>query len=59
QPFRITGDWSILSKNLQKKFPQLTEADLKFETGEEDELIKRLETRLNKKREQVITLLKH
>lgn len=57
QPFRITGDWSVLSKNLQKKFTQLTEADLKFETGKENDLLKRLETRLNKRREDVITLL--
>ena len=58
QPFRVTGNWSVLSKNLQKKFSQLTDADLKFESGKEDDLLKRIETRLNKKREDVITILK-
>jgi hypothetical protein len=32
----------------------LTDADLKFETGKEEDLLKRIETRLNKKRDEVI-----
>ena len=46
------------SKTLKEKFPQLTDADLKFETGKDAELFARLEKRLNKKRDEVISLLK-
>jgi len=56
--FTITGDWAVQSKQLRKKFSQLTDADLKFETGKEEDLLKRIETRLHKKREEVISILK-
>lgn len=53
-----TGDWAVQSKQLRKKFSQLTEADLKFETGKEEDLLKRMETRLHKKRDEVIGIIK-
>jgi uncharacterized protein YjbJ (UPF0337 family) len=56
--FKISGDWSIQSKALKEKFSQLTDADLTFESGKEDELLGRVETRLNKKREEVISIIK-
>ncbi len=56
--FKITGNWQPQSKLLQEKYSQLTAADLEFEPGKEEELIKRVETRLNKKREEVINILK-
>ncbi|HEY5747361.1 MAG TPA: hypothetical protein VIU12_14885 [Chryseolinea sp.] len=57
ETFKIIGNWKTLSKRLNAKFAQLTESDLKFETGKEEDLIKRIETRLHKKREEVIQLL--
>lgn len=57
ETFRITGDWSVQSKQLKEKFSQLTDADLKFETGKENELLNRVESRLNKKREEVIGII--
>jgi hypothetical protein len=56
--FKVTGNWADQSKILKSKFPQLTNDDLKFETGKEDDLLKRVETRLNKKREEVINIIK-
>ena len=56
--FKIAGNWDVQSKTLKEKFPQLTDADLKFENGKEDELLARVEKRLNKKRDEVISLLK-
>ncbi|MGQ3015115.1 MAG: hypothetical protein ACT6QS_15495 [Flavobacteriales bacterium] len=56
--FKITGDWSAQAKQLKEKFGQLTDADLKFETGKENELIGRMETRLHKKRDEVINIIK-
>lgn len=56
--FKVTGNWAEQAKTLKEKFSQLTDADLKFETGKETELINRLVTRLNKKSEEVINILK-
>jgi hypothetical protein len=39
---------------LQEKFWQLTDADLKFETGKEEDLLKRIEIRLKKKRNEIM-----
>lgn len=55
--YKITGDWNNQSKQLKEKYSQLTDADLKFEIGKEDDLLKRVETRLNKKREEVISII--
>jgi len=56
--FKITGDWKEQSKRLKNKHPQLTDEDLKFETGKENDLVKRLESRLRKNREEVINIIK-
>ena len=56
--FKITGDWNIQAKELKEKFSQLTDADLKFEPGKENELLTRVESKLNKKRDEVISIIK-
>lgn len=58
ETFKVTGDWNTQSKQLKEKFSQLTDADLRFETGHENDLLSRIETRLNKKREEVINIIK-
>lgn len=55
--FKISGNWTQQSKILQQKFSQLTDEDVKFEEGKEDELLKRVQTRLNKGREEVINII--
>ena len=57
-PFKINGDWKAQSKILKEKFPQLTDADLSFEDGKEEDLLKKVETRLNKKREEVVNIIR-
>ena len=57
EKFKITGSFDTLSKKLKVKYPQLTDADLKFESGKEEELIGRLEKRLHKNHEEVIEIL--
>jgi hypothetical protein len=57
ESFKVTGSWSMLSKKLKSKFAQLTESDLKFEFGKEDDLVARIAKRLNKKNDEVILLL--
>ena len=55
--FTITGDWASQSKKLKEQFSQLNDHDLKFEKGGENELLKRVQDKLNKKREEVISII--
>jgi uncharacterized protein YjbJ (UPF0337 family) len=57
EAFKVTGNWENQSKELKGKFSQLTDSDLKFESGKENELLERVEKRLNKKREEVINII--
>jgi uncharacterized protein YjbJ (UPF0337 family) len=59
ESFKISGNWSAQSKQLKEKYPQLTDADLKFEVGKEEELLTRLQTRLHKNRDEVIAAIGH
>ncbi len=58
EDFKISGNWDDQSRQLKTKFSELTDSDLKFETGKENELLGRVETRLNKKREEVIDIIR-
>jgi len=58
-PFKISGNWAEQCKQLQSKHAELTDADLKFETGKENELLTRLENRLDKNREDVINIIEN
>lgn len=53
----MKGNWQNQSKDLKTQFPTLTDSDLKYTKGGEDELIKRLEERLGKDRGEVISLI--
>jgi len=54
--FKITN-WDESSKKLKEQFSQLTDADLKFEPGKENDLLNRIENRINKKRSEVIDII--
>ena len=58
EPFKIVGNWDDQSRKLKEKFSQLTDDDLKFEAGKEVDLLARVETRLNKRRDEVIHIIK-
>ena len=58
EAFKVIGNWDAQSKELRQKYSQLTDSDVKFETGKEEELLTRLGTRLSKKREEVISILR-
>lgn len=58
EAFKITGNWSVQARQLKAKFSTLTDADLLFEKGKENELLNRVEKRLSKNREDVITMIK-
>ncbi|MCU0419626.1 MAG: hypothetical protein MUC38_08200 [Cyclobacteriaceae bacterium] len=56
--FTIKGNWEEHAKAMKINFAQLTDADLKFETGKEEELVARVMSRLGKKHGEVVHLLK-
>lgn len=58
EKFTITGNWSEQTKGLKRRFTELTDSDLDFETGKEDELIKRMEAKLNRGSDEIISILK-
>ncbi|MFZ4581888.1 MAG: hypothetical protein ACOYM7_04475 [Paludibacter sp.] len=58
EPFKMSGNWNNQSLLLKDKFAQLTDADLRFEDGKEEELLQRIEARIHKKREEVINIIR-
>ena len=56
--FKVTGDWNAQSKLIKANYASLTDNDLKFEPGKENELLTRMESRLGKKRPEVISIIR-
>ncbi len=56
--FKIEAqDWAILKLKLQRKYNRLTDEDLQFQAGQEEELLKRLAVRLNRNVDYVVFTL--
>jgi uncharacterized protein YjbJ (UPF0337 family) len=49
---KIKGDWNQAKGKLKQKYAELTDDDLLYEEGKEDELIGRVQKRLGKSREE-------
>jgi uncharacterized protein YjbJ (UPF0337 family) len=50
---QIKGNWNEIKGKLKQKYAQLTDDDLTFAEGKEDELLGRLQQRLGKGKEEV------
>lgn len=57
-PEIIKGSWDIAKGRLKQKYASLTDNDLRFLNGEEDELIGRLEKRTGASREELERFLR-
>lgn len=57
QDFKIKGNWDQQSIQLKGKYNQLTDEDLKVESGKENEMLTRLGNRLNINRNEVINII--
>ena len=53
----LKSNWSEIKEKLKQKFVMLTERDVLFLEGKEDEMIARLQFRLSKTKEEVNQLL--
>jgi uncharacterized protein YjbJ (UPF0337 family) len=51
--FEIKGNWNELKGKLKQKYGQLTDDDLAFTEGKEDELLGRIQQRIGKDKEQI------
>lgn len=49
----LKGNWNELKGKLKQKYGQLTDDDLTFTEGKEDEMLGRLQQRLGKGKEEV------
>jgi uncharacterized protein YjbJ (UPF0337 family) len=49
----IKGDWNIAKGKLKQKYAKLTDNDLRYEEGQEDELIGRIQKRTGQTKEAV------
>jgi uncharacterized protein YjbJ (UPF0337 family) len=49
----MKGNWNIAKGRLKQKWANLTDDDLRFEEGQQDELIGRIQRRTGQTREQV------
>jgi uncharacterized protein YjbJ (UPF0337 family) len=54
----IKGDWNIIKGSLKQKWARLTEDDLQFIEGQQDELLGRIQRRTGESREAVETAIK-
>ncbi len=51
---KIKGRWNEIKGNLKQKYGNLTDDDLKFAEGKEDELLGRLQQKTGKTKDQLI-----
>lgn len=49
----IKGDWNIIKGNLKQKWARLTDDDLQYIDGQQDELLGRIQKRTGESREAV------
>ncbi len=50
---KIKGNWNLLKGKLKKQYADLTDDDLLYEEGLEDELLGRLQKKLGRTKEQI------
>ena len=53
----IKGDWNIIKGNLKQKWAKLTDDDLQFIDGQQDQLLGRIQKRTGETREAVETAI--
>ena len=54
---KVKGDWNVIKGKLKQRFANLTDEDLLFIKGKEEELIGRLQQRIGKTKQEIRDLL--
>jgi len=50
---KIKGNWNIIKGKIKQEYASLTEDDLEYQEGQEDELLGRLQKAIGKTKEEV------
>jgi len=50
---KIKGNWNVIKGKLKQEYAELTDDDLVYEEGKEDELMGRLQKKLGKTKEEL------
>lgn len=50
---RLKGNWNEIKRRLKQKFALLTESDVLFTEGKQDEMLDRLQGKLGKTKEEI------
>jgi uncharacterized protein YjbJ (UPF0337 family) len=53
----MKGNWNVIKGRLKQKFADLTDNDLRYEEGKEDELLGRLQQRTGKTKQEIERVL--
>ncbi len=51
---RVKGNWNEVKGKLKQKYGQLTDDDLEYAEGKEDEMLGRIQQKTGKKKEELI-----
>lgn len=51
---KLKGNWNEIKGKIKQKYADLTDDDLKYEEGKDDELVGRLQKKIGKTKDQVI-----
>jgi uncharacterized protein YjbJ (UPF0337 family) len=54
----IKGNWNELKGKIKQEYGDLTDDDLKYEDGKEDELLGRLQQKVGKGRDELVKWIK-
>ncbi|HYV93766.1 MAG TPA: CsbD family protein [Chitinophagales bacterium] len=54
---KLKGDWNQVKGKLKQHYADLTDNDLLFEEGKEDELLGRLQKKIGKSKEEVRAMI--
>ena len=54
---RIKGNWNQMKGKIKQKYPDLTDDDLMFVTGRENELLGRIQRKTGKSRDEVVSYI--
>lgn len=50
---RLNAPWNVVKERMKENDIHLTDEDLEYEEGKEDELLQRLERKMNRSRQQI------
>lgn len=54
---RIKGNWNTIKGKIKQQWGDLTDDDLQYEEGREDELLGRIQRKTGKSREEVVSYI--